>query len=64
MKGTIHKVWRLVVRHARRDGVGVRPGVVEADEAFGERGGRLVIPKSGTQIDDDIVRSLRDAGEE
>ncbi len=59
-----------------RDSLGLRPGVVDvrvegtgirvdvpAGEALRERGGRLVIPGSGPGIDDDIVRSLRDAGQ-
>lgn len=59
-----------------RDSLGLRPGVVEiraegtgirvdvpADETLVERGGRLVIPGSRTRIDDDLVRSLRDAGQ-
>ena len=58
-----------------RDSLGLRPGVVEvlaegsgirvevpADESLDERGGRLVIPASGASIDDEDVRSLRDAG--
>lgn len=43
------------------DGTGVRiePPAVEGLE---EEGGRLVIPASGTPLDDDAVRALRDAG--
>ena len=54
------------------DRVGLSPGVVEvvaegaglrveplAEEALEERGRRLVIPASGTIIDDDTIRSLR-----
>lgn len=43
------------------DGTGVR---IEprADEGLEEQGGRLVIPASGAVLDDDTVRSLRDAG--
>ncbi|MDQ3241668.1 MAG: AbrB/MazE/SpoVT family DNA-binding domain-containing protein [Actinomycetota bacterium] len=57
-----------------RDRLGLSPGVVEividgaglrmeplAGDALEERGGRLVIPASGAIVDDDIVRSLRDA---
>ena len=57
-----------------RDHVGLRPGVVEvvvdgaglrvealAGESLEERDGRLVIPASGASIDDEVVRSLRDA---
>ncbi len=59
-----------------RDSLGLRPGVVEvcaegtglrvdvpADETLDEHDGRLVIPGSETSIDDDLVRSLRDAGQ-
>lgn len=59
-----------------RDSLGLRPGVVEvraegaglrvdvpADDSLEERDGRLVIPASGASIDDDLVRSLRDAGQ-
>lgn len=58
-----------------RDSLGLRAGVVEvraegngirvdvpAQDTLDERGGRLVIPASGTSIDDDVVRALRDAG--
>jgi AbrB family looped-hinge helix DNA binding protein len=76
MKATIDKAGRLVIPKSLRDALGLRPGVVEvraegtgirvevpADESLDERGGRLVIPASGTGIDDDVVRSLRDAGQ-
>lgn len=59
-----------------RDSLGLSPGVVEvraegtgirvevpAEETLEERGGRLVIPASGAAVDDDLVRSLRDAGQ-
>lgn len=59
-----------------RDHLGLRPGEVEvtaegtglrveplAAESLEEREGRLVIPATGAQIDDDLVRSLRDAGQ-
>ena len=59
-----------------RDHVGLRPGEVEvtaegtalrveplAQESLDEREGRLVSPAAGTQIDDDLVRALRDAGQ-
>ena len=54
--------------------MGLRPGEVEvtaegtglrieplAEEALEEQGGRLVIPATGSPVDDDLVRSLRDA---
>jgi bifunctional DNA-binding transcriptional regulator/antitoxin component of YhaV-PrlF toxin-antitoxin module len=59
-----------------RDQLGLRPGEVEvtaegtglrveplAAESLEEREGRQVIPATGAQIDDDLVRSLRDAGQ-
>ena len=59
-----------------RDDVGLRPGHVDvfadgtglrveplAGESLEERASRLVIPAGGAQIDDDLVRSLRDAGQ-
>ncbi|MDQ3028667.1 MAG: AbrB/MazE/SpoVT family DNA-binding domain-containing protein [Actinomycetota bacterium] len=59
-----------------RDLIGLRPGQVEliadgsgvrieplAQNELVERNGRLVIPPAGTPIDDDLVRTLRDAGQ-
>lgn len=56
-----------------RDRLGLRPGAVEvvadgaglrvepiAAHGLEERDGLLVVPPSGTSIDDDVVRSLRD----
>jgi len=76
IKATIDKAGRLVIPKPLRDSVGLRPGVVEVraegtgiridvpgEESLGARGRRLVIPPSGTSIDDDTVRSLRDAGQ-
>ena len=73
MKATIDKAGRLVIPKPLRDRVGLRPGVVEivvdgaglrvepiVGEALVERGDLVVIPGSGTPIDDDIVRALRD----
>jgi AbrB family looped-hinge helix DNA binding protein len=75
MRATIDKAGRLVIPKPLRDELGLRPGEVEvsaygaglrvepvAEESLDERGGRLVIPATGTKIDDDMVRSLRDAG--
>ena len=76
MRATIDKAGRLVIPKRLRDDLGLRPGEVEvtaegaglrveplAGENLDEREGRLVIPAAGAQIDDDLVRSLRDAGQ-
>lgn len=74
MKATIDKAGRLVIPKSLRDRLGLRPGEVEvtadgtgirvepiALETLEEREGRLVIPAEGVAIDDELVRSLRDA---
>jgi len=66
----------VVIPKALRDHLGLRPGEVEvtaegaglrvepvAEESVEEHGGRLFIPAAGAQIDDDLVRALRDAGQ-
>jgi len=77
MRATIDKAGRLVIPKQLRDEVGLRPGEVNVsaygtglrvepltgDESLEERDGRLVIPAAGLQIDDNLVRSLRDAGQ-
>jgi AbrB family looped-hinge helix DNA binding protein len=76
MRATIDKAGRLVIPKPLRDHLGLRPGNVEvtadgaglrvqplAGEALDERDGRLVIPSGGVEIDDELVRSLRDAGQ-
>lgn len=74
MRTTIDKVGRLVIPKALRDRAGVHAGEVEvfadgaglrvepvAGEELSEHAGRLVIPRSGTPIDDETVRDLRHA---
>jgi AbrB family looped-hinge helix DNA binding protein len=74
MRATIDKAGRLVIPKPLRDRVGLSPGEVEvtvdgaglrveplAGDELVEEGGRLVIPASGAQIGDDLVRALRDA---
>ncbi len=74
MRTTIDKAGRLVIPKVLRDGLGLRPGEVEVvadgsalrveplvEESLEERDGRLVIPASGVPLDDEAVRSLRDA---
>ncbi len=76
MRATIDKAGRLVIPKQLREHLGLRPGEVEvtadgaalrvepiAGESLEERDGRLVIPASGTEITDDLVRTLRDAGQ-
>jgi AbrB family looped-hinge helix DNA binding protein len=76
IRATIDKAGRLVIPKQLRDHVGLRPGEVEviaegtglrveplAGESLDERDGRLLIPSAGAQIDDELVRSLRDAGQ-
>jgi len=66
----------LVIPQPLRKRLGLGPGVVDvvadgagirveplAAESLDERDGRLVIPASGMAMDDDTVRSLRDAGQ-
>ena len=76
MRATIDKAGRLVIPKRLREDIGLRPGEVEvtvdgtglrveplATESLDERDGRLVIPTAGVTLDDDLVRSLRDAGQ-
>lgn len=74
MRATIDKAGRLVIPKVLRDRLGLRPGQVEvladgsalrveplAGADLEERDGRLVIPASGIGLDDEAVRTLRDA---
>jgi AbrB family looped-hinge helix DNA binding protein len=76
MRATIDKAGRLVIPKRLRDDLGLRPGEVEvhADgaglrvepltgDSLQERDGRLVIPAAGAEVDDELVRALRDAGQ-
>jgi len=75
MRATIDRAGRLVIPKELRDHAGIRPGAVEvtadgsglrievpAEDGLVEQGGRLVIAGLGVRIDDETVRSLRDAG--
>ncbi len=74
MRTTIDRAGRVVVPKVLRDRVGLRPGEVEvtvdgsslriepiATDRLVEVEGRLVVASSGTPVDDDLVRALRDA---
>lgn len=74
MRATIDKAGRLVIPKALRDELGLRPGEVEvtaegnglrieveSGEVLEREGDLLVIPRTGVDIDDDLVRALRDA---
>lgn len=76
MRATIDKAGRLVIPKPLRDHLGLMPGEVEvtadgaalrvepiAGESLAEQDGRLVIPAGGAAIDDNVVRTLRDAGQ-
>lgn len=76
MRSTIDKAGRLVIPKALRDQLGLT-GAVElladgaalrveavAGDDLAEKDGRLIIPPSGTHVDDDTVSALRDADQE
>ena len=65
-----------MIPKALRDSLGLVPGEVEviadgaglhiepiADDRLQDEDGLLVIPADGTAVDDDLVRTLRDAGQ-
>ena len=66
----------MVIPKALRDQLGLRSGEVEvtadgaalrveppAGDSLDERDGRWFIPAGGAEINDEIVRTLRDAGQ-
>ncbi len=74
VRSRIDKAGRLVIPKALRDHLGLWPGEVELtadgaalrmvpvhEDTLAEADGRLVIPASGTSIDDELVQTLRDA---
>lgn len=74
MRGTIDKAGRVVVPKPLRDKVGLTAGEIELsvdgarlviepvhDDTLVEEDGFLVVPASGTPIDDDMVSALRRA---
>ena len=74
MRTSIDKAGRVVIPKPLRDGVGLVPGEVEmtidgngiriepvVSEGLVEQDGRLLIPASGTTIDDALVQALRNA---
>lgn len=76
MRTTIDMAGRVVIPKSLRDELGIRPGEVEVvrdgagvriepvtSGGLVEEEGRTVIPASGTPIDDQLVRALRDAGQ-
>lgn len=56
MRATIDKAGRLIIPKALR----VEP---PAGDSLDERDGRWLIPAGGAEINDEMVRTLRDAGQ-
>ena len=76
MRTTIDRAGRLVIPKRLRDEVGLRPGEVEvsvhgaglrveplAGDSLEEHHGRLFISAAGADVDDDLIQTLRDAGQ-
>lgn len=76
MRTTIDAAGRVVIPKPLRDELGIRQGEVElvrdgagvriepvTSDGLVEEAGRTVIPSAGTPIDDELVRTLRDAGQ-
>jgi AbrB family looped-hinge helix DNA binding protein len=76
MRATIDKAGRLVIPKQLRDHLGLQPGEVEvtadgaglrveplAGDSLEEREGRLVIPAEGAEINDEVIRALRDTSQ-
>ncbi len=74
MKATVDDAGRVVLPKPLRDRIGLGPGAVDvsvdgaglriepiAGRDLVEREGRLIVPRAGAEIDDELVRALRDA---